>query len=86
MPVVVKKVKKGLYYLIESSTGKKVAESHSAHSARVSAAIRNKYWLEAHLVTFQGRKGIWVTLKSGRRVFIPLDKVKQYFRKRGWVL
>jgi len=86
VPVVVKKVRKGLYHLIESSTGKKVAESHDGRSARISAAIRNKHWLESHLVTFQGRKGIWITLKSGKRVFIPLEKVKQYFRKRGWLI
>jgi len=84
VPVVVKKVKEGLYYLIESSTGKKIAESRGGRNARISAAIRNKHWLESHLVTFQGRKGIWITLKSGKRVFIPLEKVKQYFRKRGW--
>ncbi|RLI41331.1 hypothetical protein DRO59_07255 [Candidatus Bathyarchaeota archaeon] len=86
MPVMVKKVKTGLYHLIEVATGKKVAESHSGRNARIAAAIRNRQWLESHLATFQGRKGVWITLKSGKKVFIPLEKVKQYFRKKGWVL
>ena len=84
MPVKVVKGAPGKYRIVEVSTGRTVATSRDGRKARIHAAIRNRHWLEKHMTTYKGKRGIWITLKSGRKIFIPEEKCKKYFRMKGY--
>ena len=90
MPVVVRprrKTESGKKYkVVDLETGKVVAESDRYRNALLHAKIRNLHFLRKRITWYKGEPGVWVTTRTGKRVFIPLDKyLKKFGIPRKWV-